>query len=455
MDRLRRSLHLRTVAVIGWVVLTVFVSVTAYAGAQLPCESARVFQGAAVNSFVLPYRYVGSKNPEAFQTLSRHIASLVHLELLFSMLKYGAVGATNLVTARDRQCNVDTVIGRVAIGGGPGALRRGHTLVLVWGRLFVQHDQLYLQTYVRFLRKGESRPVPETISVQLKGEGLNLRLGAALPTQSLAFPPRRISTADLAKVTSEFKKAMVVRQTPTLKDNTGRSIDFAPNRPFPYYVSKTVQNNEGRWMWIQPMTGGPAGWVLASSFDKPNTWSLQRWMPELYFIDAIHGFMRLRARVETSMTPSSEERVKTWMDADIARFEAAIPAEDASSVYGVARAMQGFATWQLRGWKGRASAAHLFEEVGRRMPDNAAALNLSAITRPLGTDRQLDGKAIQRLDHGLIGALALDPKDTFVLGNLDRLYSALRRQYQPVMPTGLDRRLAIIRAARKRVLNTE
>src|SRR5262245_58030923 len=97
---------------LAWLLLAVAATATmpAHAGSVLPCSQARVFRGAALNTFVLPYRYVGEhQTPELLQA-SRQIAALVHFEILFELLKYGDVGGTDLVVRPGEICDVDVVV---------------------------------------------------------------------------------------------------------------------------------------------------------------------------------------------------------------------------------------------------------------------------------------------------------------------------------------------------------
>jgi hypothetical protein len=413
----------------------------ASASVQRPCSEPRVFERAAVNLFALPYRYVGGKETAELRRASRQIAALVHLEVLYSMLKYGDIGATDLVASPGGVCDVDDVIGRVTRGGS-GAMRPGQTLVVVWGRLFEQGDQLYVQSYVRFLRQGPTGPLPETISVRedLPENKSRLELAAALPSQSVAFPPRRISKADLARVDVEFRKSMVVRPQPTL-DAPGTSIDFAPETAYGYGVTEV----KGDWMRIQPTTTGPAGWVRARLGEAPEQWSLQRWLPELAYVDAVNGFMRLRAGGGVK-DANTRARISTAIDGGFASFEATVPADTAPAAYGLARAIRGFVLWEA---DGRAKAAALFEDVGAGMPDYAAARNLAAVTQPLRTDAVFDASSARRLGRRLVGALALDPADRIVLDNLDRLYRvyAERPEWSPFTATEIAQRQAVVQAA--------
>jgi hypothetical protein len=433
----------------------------ALAGSQLPCSEPRVFQGAAVNAFVLPFRYVGNQpTPELLQA-SRQISALVHFEILYGMLKYGAVGGTDLVAVPGRLCDVDEVVDRVTRGSGPGVMRPGQTLVLVWGRLYEEGEQLYLQSYLRFLRQGASGPERETLRVALAGGSTALELRGGLPVQAIAFPPRRIGRADLARVAADFRTAMVVRPVKDM-NAPGQSIDFVAERPFPYGITRA----EGDWMWIQPMAGGPAGWVRARQNEAAGAEresSLQRWMPELAFVDAAAGFMRLRAG--SGLAGAARERALAAIDAGLARFERAFEGHseggEAGAALGLGRAMQGFARWDAgpgtAAAAARAQAAELFAQARSRMPEYAAARNLAAITRPLlrapaeaAPGPMLDARSLDRLARELTGALALDPADAQALENMDRVYRvyATRRDWSPFDSEELAARRAVIQANR-------
>jgi len=420
----------------------------AFAGVQRPCSQPAVFQGAAINSFVLPYRYVGAKPAEEVQAASRELSALVHFEVLFSLLKYGSVGGTDLVATGREPCDVDSVINDVSHGRSPDTLLPGRALIVTWGRLFEQDEQLYLQSYVRFLRRGEEGAKPETVSVKLQAGESSLDLIAALPTQAVAFPPRRISRGDLARVKAEFRRTMIVRSEPNL-DAPGRSIDFGPNRVFPYLITETRDG----WMKIQPMAEGPAGWVRArvEAGESREEWSLRRWLPELSYIDAIAGFLKLRT--DQAGSPEPAIRVRQWVDSGFARFKAAVPEQDAPVAYGLASAVQGFIAFDVDGASGRSEAVRLFGKARELMPDYAASLNLAAVTQPLGAEGPVDAATVDRLGRRLTGALALDPGDAIVLTNLRNVYSLYAAQpaWSPFAPQELSQRVAVVKGMIEKV----
>ncbi|MBA4177063.1 MAG: hypothetical protein C0505_10965 [Leptothrix sp. (in: Bacteria)] len=427
--------------------LATVLATSVHAGSQLPCSEPRVFQGAAVNSFVLPFRYVGSQPTPELLRASREISALAHFEILFGLLKHGRVGGTDLVAVPGLVCDVDTVIDQVTRGAGPGALLPGQTLVLTWGRLFEQGDDLYVQTYVRFLRQGRRGPERETITVPLAGDGTKVDLMAALPAQAIAFPARRISRQDLERIGQEFRLAMVVRPTRDMQA-PGQSIDFNPERAFPYGITRA----EGDWMWIEPMAGGPKGWVRARVGDdgKAGEWSLRRWLPELVYVDAVAGFLRLRAGKDFGAPPF--ERTQAAIEAALQRFEVAVIADDAPAAHGLAQAMRGFLEWDA-GAATRQTAARRFAQALKLMPEYAAARNLAALTRPLQAGAALDAKVVARMARELNGALALDPGDRLVLDNMERLLGvyAVRGDWSPYDAEAVAQRLAIVKATRAKV----
>jgi hypothetical protein len=425
--------------------------VAARAGAALSCGDAQGFERAAVNAFVLPYRYDGPKRSSELDRSSQQIAALAHFEVLFSMLKYGEIGAIDLLAEPGRACDVDQVIERLTRASNSRALQPGQTAVLLWGRLFEEGEQLYLQSYARFFRMGGKGPERESIVVAYGNP--KLQLSAELPAQGIAFPPRRIAKRDLEAIAREFTRSMVVRREARL-DSPGTPLEYDPARPYPYWVSRT----QGDWMWIEPMLGGPAGWVRARTGNEAaGTFSLQRWLPELAYVDALNGFMRLRAAQAGPFRASAEEmnRWRSWIDAGFARFQEAVGDADAPEATGVAQAVRGFVLWTKPGETNeRVQAARLFADARERMPDYAAARNLAAVTQPLLVEASaLDKSAAALMGRQLLGALALDSGADAVLYNLERYYRALaeRPQLSPYPPDDLVRRLDVVRDMKSRL----
>jgi len=429
----------------GFLVLIGLLSAGAQAMDSRPCADPRVFPGPAVNAIVMPYRVDGrvDKPPSAGPDLrlaSRQIAALVHLEVLTSMLKYGAVGATDLLAEADGICDVDSVVARLTQPGAPGALRAGQALVMVWGRLFEQGDQLYVQSYVRFFRQGERGPVPEVLNVAAGEGAASLKLQGSWPTQALAFAPRRISRDELARVDKEFRQAMVLRERPAAAA-PGRMMAFQPGRNFPYSIKARL----GDWLELVPMQGGQGGWVKArTGGGDAEAWSLQNWLPELAFVDAVNGMMRLRVG---NLSEAEAAPMRLAVEQGLAQYERAVPVEQAPTAWGVGAVMRAQIAWTAGQ---RSDAALRYASANELLPAYAGARNLAAVTALAGA--KLNAASVARLQRQLLAALALAPTDKIVLANLAQLYQLYEKEpgWSPLDPAELREQAALVKAAQSR-----
>lgn len=416
--------------------------VRAWAVGVLPCDQPMAFEDAAVNVIVLPYRYDApdrSARPDLVE-MGEQLAALAQVEILFSALKYQSIGAVRLSATGRGLCDPDEVIGRVTHGGFR-AVKPGNGLVVLWGRTYVEGEQIYLQSYVRFLR----RDVDETVTVEVPtGGGATIKLLGRLPTQALALPPRVITRADLQAIEAAARHSLVVRPT---RDEAadGTPIDIHPHTPFMY----SVVDVDGDWVRLQSIVGGASGWVRART--DGDGWALRRFLPELGYVDALAGYMRLAA---TQAPPRDAGRVYGWVSRDLDDYERAVGA-DASLPLAVGRALRGFGLWNqpVSGDRAgaRRQAAVLFAEAQALAPQYAQARNLAAITAPYlaaGGPRG-DADAPRTLGDALLGALAVDARNATVLGNLESLYADAQQRKVDLYPD-LDERLKLIRALRSR-----
>jgi tetratricopeptide (TPR) repeat protein len=408
---------------------------TAGAGQRLPCEEARIFRGAAVNALVLPYRY---ETNVAFdpQRAGSRLAALVQKELLFSMLKYGSVGATELI-ATNRSCDAPDVIKRVTTGAG--GLQPGQGLLVLWGRIYEEKNEIFVQTYVRFVR-GAPR---EAIRAEVRaGEGPPFALEASLPAQGAALAPRRLTQKDLSHIQYRAEQILVLYSAPNANAPAKR---FSATAVEP--LSYSVVGTQGEWMQIHSEITGERGWVRVRTDDRD--WMLRRFLPELGYAEGIVGYLRLRA-TERWPLQSPPQRVYEWMRRAFADYEKAVGRDAAPQATGLARSLEGLIVWAQPALGERAHAARLFREALEYLPSSSEARVLAAVSAAGEGTAGSGREALARIDQGLLGAMAVNPASASALANLERLYEAAQHSpaLSPYEPDELQERLESVRAAR-------
>jgi len=143
-------MNLRSTPIFAIVAFTLLYPASAHAGApHVPCRYPFVFSDAAVNLVVLPYDDTGVSQPGS-RGSGTQLALLLQMDALSHILGYGSVGAVQLEASPGDQhgCETDTVAGKL-LGKEPGAeaqIRPGNGLVLVWGLMYEEDDDLYIQT---------------------------------------------------------------------------------------------------------------------------------------------------------------------------------------------------------------------------------------------------------------------------------------------------------------------
>ena len=259
----------------------------AVAGAQnIPCSRPFIFQGAAVNVVVLPY--APAPGLATAGGIGDRLSGLLQLEVLRAIAKFGSVGAVQMVgSAAD--CDPDLVVAKL-LGRTPGAaatVRKGHGLVVVWGRFYSERGNVFVQTFCRLLRSG----IDETFELVAGGRPFSAQISA----QAFACAPRKVTVADMANFEEQFLRSTIVRTAPQESASGNRM----PSGPQPYWISDT----QGDWMKIAAQDGFQ-GWIRLSG--ARDSWSLARWLPELTYIEGIVGYLRFRIAAQQSIPVRAE-----------------------------------------------------------------------------------------------------------------------------------------------------
>jgi hypothetical protein len=433
-------------ATLGWAralacVFALATGAPASAGGRLPCHAVHVFEGAAVNALVLPYRDARSDR-QLVGSVGARLSMLIQQETLFALLKYGSVGVTE-VTSQDRVCEVREVIARLTSGSGPGTLAPGHGVVLLWGRLYEENDELYVQSYIRFLRRGEAETIDATLEAATP-----LVLRAALPAQAVALVPRRVTKADLREIEQRARGSLMLHAEP--RDGASRRPLAGENEPLSYGVLRT----QGDWMQVRSIITGQTGWLRARTDSE--AWALRRFLPELGYLDAVAGYLRLRSSDRVPFT-SDPHRMYEWVRSLFADYERAVGKDAAPESVALGRALLGLAQWQVAALgepvARRQTAARLCEEAAATAPEASMYRTMAAVTAPFAggeATQRLTPPLAERLDAALLGAVALDSRNVLALTNLERLYSTMEQSSASTVPytnDELKRRIGIVRGA--------
>jgi hypothetical protein len=387
---------------------------------NVPCEHPSVFSGAAVNVVVLPYSQPASLGSAS--AAGEQLAALLHLEKVLAVAKFGSIGIVQLI-GDARECTPETVLDMLLgkRAGSPEKVKAGGGLVLIWGRIFESGRDLYLQTFVRFLRAG----IDETIDMTVRDRPFR----GGLSTQAFACAPRKIAVRDLEDIQKQYTAARLLHAEP---DAASPVVKMPEGRgPFAY----AIMDVRGDWVLMQPMSeSNPGnrralarGWLLARAADAQ--WSLRRQMPELFAVEGIAGYLSARVRNDGAAAANLQTA-----DTALTQY---LDSWGANAVFGSDAAAGGTplaiaVPRQLRGvvglLRGRASDASLAEartqfERAATLAPSSNARNLLTMVKVAQAYRQpsADQPPRQFIDEWR-AQLGTDPDNASILTNLSSAY---------------------------------
>ncbi len=407
-----------------------------------PCERPFVFRDAAVNAVVMPYLYAGRKLESRAQS-ARNLSLLIQVEVLFSALKYGSVGAVQNIprSEDDPECSPDAVLEKL-LGRRPGAeqeLRPGGGLILIWGRIFERGQDIYVQTYVRFLRRDSS----EVIRLSFGGPPLL----AAPSVTAFSFAPRKLTLQDLFDIGAQYARARLVHEQPDDSSAVVR-ISLAD----PSVGGYSVEETWGTWMKIRLQHGGRGGWIRAAP--TLGGTPLHHKMPELHFIETLVGYLRMRA-ASAGNAPAAPERSLDWASEALGHYETESEGRVALLSTAVGKELIGIL--RMTGPDASDSelekASTLFREAVALLPYDAEARNLEILSRIAlaGHGRRLRARATA---DEMVALIPLAPANGRFASNLQSYYTTLRMGSLMVDPSDLieaaelEQRVRSLRVAR-------
>jgi len=401
------------------------------AGMMASCDQPAVFPGAGLNVVVLPYkadRAVG----RPLGGPARQLGLLIQLNSLLTLGRYGSLGAVYLHAEADRDDCPEDLVADQLLDRKPGAgkvVQPDRAIILLWGRIYQEGPDIYLQTYLRFLRRGRT----DGIERRLPGGEV---FRARTPVQQLAFPPRRLSEKDLLQIQEEFQKAARIYDKPDAA---------APSEPLPVAshspVAFSVDRVQDGWLQVSGEAIGSGKWLKAKI--DPREWPLRQRMPELDFLDAVAGYLQYRvAGVADSGPARPSEAIPRWVDESLSHYDEA-GGQDGSSA-SIPAALGKILRGNLRMLAGQPEAAEpLYAQAAALLPYSADARNLEIVAR----GARVPGKP---LEDAWLDALALEPANLDVLENLQTLYGLELRGEGA--PKDLPGKLEAVRKVRAGIL---
>ncbi len=412
----------------------------AHAGAIAPCSDPFVYNGAAVNVVVLPYAYTLAPGQQ-FRDMGEKLAALVQADTLYSILKFDSIGVVRLYgqagqPGQPSECDPQRILKKLLTPGSfdwtmqsPGASSKDparNALILVWGSIYEEGDDIFVQTFMQFRRRDKADP-GENVYYPLGGEQpvsfTSEYLSGRLAAQSFAFEPRRITVQDLSRIAEKFSTSAVLRASPD--ENSQKVIALVGNQNMPTQ-SWSVLEQKGDWIRLQvSMVPGVAnvvsGWLHAR-IDLGDT-PLAKVLPEMHYIEGLVGYLRCRILGGTpAMTSASLSALDAYMKAEQEDQEP-LPAAVNLQVQGFLHLL---ATKQSR--EGLGDAEKLFALAFEKIPYSGEAGNLEMITRVFRSF-QAGAQPVgsKTFTSEMLQLSALDPANKQVLFNLGAMYSYSKR----------------------------
>jgi hypothetical protein len=412
--RLRDSHYLAMWAV-PILILIFLVPIVASAGGG--SRHLEVFSSASVNVFVMPFE-VPPELGEDIQANAPKLQRLVQMEVLLSLLGTGGIGVMRyLGDEKDEKVAIDAILGNRS--GAVTTVREGNGLVFVWGRFYQEDDSIFVQTYVRFVRRG----VDESISTRLTGIPGGEVTGT-LPNQTVTFAPRLLSVDDLNAIDDEITHGNLLRVAPRQRA-AGVKLEMAPLQLEKF----SIVARKGKWLNVLMYPSGRDGWIKSSY--QLGGQSLRETMPELFYIEALVCYLQCRIANEEGrgVAGDTPQRVadsfESYMDASGEGRN-----QDAAATSASLLGILAHDGW-LPGEEDESVAIARFEDAVSLKPYAVDLRNLLAVAQleQAREDGDLE-RATEQVAVDLVAAVAVEPANPDLLSNLEAVLGSLAERWR-------------------------
>jgi hypothetical protein len=416
------------------------------AAPHIPCRNPFVFSDAAVNVVVLPYDDTAVSEATS-RNSGTQLALLIQMDALSHILRYGNVGAVQMEAppGAGGDCNVNAVAAKLLAKehGAQAQIQPEHGLVLVWGLMYEEDDDLYIQTYVRFLRRD--------ISEDLVFSAGEYKFTAKPTSQAITFAPRHLSKRELDAIRATYAKSNVVHQQPN-DSSPGEELHGVARCagcPEILPLGFMVIGQNGDWIRIRrqlPNGESREGWIHART-NASQDFEVDHRLPELSFIEGAVGYLRSRVDAENKQEVSQERGRLAAQQ--FANFIALSDKDSESVAVAVAEQLSGIvhvlaSKSYLEGLTGAQAS---FERARQLVPYSSDAITLSTATElnraalaAASANQPIAISEPRLLAQRLAQASALAPASKEALANLSSFYKvALKAQQLGAPANRLER----------------
>lgn len=286
------------------------------AGGFTACDAPFIFEGSAAN--IVPLEYIATSIDSSSARGDRQ-ARLQETAQRFSWLfkldswhqpTYGSLGVVAHMFLGGI-CEPDEVLGMLLAGGASAPLRKGQILVFLQGRIFIEDDQIFVQSRLRgFRRQSHQQELVIPLHGNFAEETFNWVLGQtdrsvsiSMPLLDITFAPRVLSEDLFNRIDEAFMVANRVFSEPDVNAASDELV-FEPGQGRAFSVRIT---NEPGWIEVEDMFGGhPNSGYIRVNPEASRLFHLS--LPELDFLNGLLGFLRLqqvRASPDFSSVPRS------------------------------------------------------------------------------------------------------------------------------------------------------
>jgi hypothetical protein len=372
-------------------VLLLLSSAHGFAGAVSPCQFPHIFSDVDVNIVILPF---ATTTPDhRYKDIGAQLALLMKLETLYDITDYGSVGVT-LLAGNAADCDPEKVRRQIDL-----AKRRANSaVVFLWGRVFEQAGQIYVQSNLSFLRGNK----PETWMMKIAGQDFE----GALSGQTFSFAAQRLVAGDLMEISQNYLASSILYESPDVNSPVTsfsatefwKCVGCGQNELAYHIVGRT-----GPWLEVVTIDG-KHGYFRADI--QMGTWRLDAKLPELSFINGLVGYLSnvIQHSENTSMVVQQLKQyglTTKYVD------------DQSRSV-----ALQLTGILEAR----REQAAEINSDFGRAF----SFLNTSGDARNCAAMASfLNHRCGRKFESDLLDAAVLDPKNPYILANLEALYQLM------------------------------